>query len=288
MTDVGFLGLGSMGAAMARRLIGAGHTVLVWNRSSGPVEELLAVGAHRADSPEEALATRVSFSMLANDSAAEAVLGGGVAAAAGSIHVNSASIGMAAADRLAALYADHGAGYVAAPVLGRPPVAAAGQLHILAAGPSDIVDAVVPYLEHLGKRVWRLGEKASMANVVKVAVNYNIIHALQALGESLTLVERQGVDSDTFVELLTSSLFGSVVYSGYGAEIAARSYTPPAFRMSLGHKDLALAREVAEAGGVRPATMPALFAVFERAMADPELAEYDWSAIAEITRRDLL
>ena len=286
---VGFLGLGSMGSGMARRLIGAGHTVRAWNRSPEPVAELVEAGAIAADSAEHALGAAVSFSMLANDAAAEAVLGGDAAnAVTGRTHVNMASISPASADRISARFREAGAAYIAAPVLGRPDVAAAGKLNILAAGDPASVDAVLPYLEVLGARVWRLGENPSMANGVKVSVNYNIIHALQALGESVAMVERQGVDPELFVELLTSSLFGGVVYTGYGNQIAQRRYTPPGFRMELGRKDLKLAEEVAAAGNVRLASMPALTEVFERALADPELAESDWAGIAEVTRRDLL
>lgn len=286
---VGFLGLGSMGAGMARRLIDAGHTVRVWNRSPEPVAALVEAGAVASETAHDALATDVSFSMLANDTAAEAVLGGDAArAATGRIHVNMASISPDAADRLEAHFTEAGAAYISAPVLGRPDVAAAGKLNILAAGDAATIDAVEPYLQVLGGRVWRFGDRPSMANGVKISVNLNIIHALQALAESVTMVERQGVDPELFVELLTSSLFGGVVYTGYGNQIAQRNYTPPGFRMELGRKDLQLAEDVAKAGQVDLATLPALIAVFERALSDPELAGYDWSAIAEVTRRDLL
>jgi len=285
---VGFLGLGNMGSGMARRLLGAGHPVRAWNRSPESVAALVADGAVAATA-EEALGCEVSFSMLANDEAAIAVLGGETArAAAGRIHVNMASISPGAADRVHERFSSVGAEYVSAPVLGRPNVAAAGKLNILAAGDNDVIAAVEPYLAVLGAKTWRLGDRPSMANVVKVAVNYNLIHALQAIGESVAMVERQGVEPNLFVELLTSSLFGGVAYTGYGNQIAQRNYTPPGFRMSLGRKDLQLAEEVAKAGQVDLATLPALIAVFERALADPELAESDWSAIAEITRRDLL
>lgn len=286
---VGFLGLGSMGSGMARRLLEQGHPVRVWNRSPDAADVLVEHGAERSDSPAEALSCDVSFSMLANDAAAEAVLTAGAATAAkGKTHVNMASISPAATERLAAIFAAAGAGYVAAPVLGRPDVAAAGQLNILAAGETSVVDSVEPYLAVLGKRTWRFGERPGVANAVKVAVNYNIIHALQALGESIAMTERQGVEPELFVELLTSSLFGGVVYTGYGREIAEQSYYPPGFHIELGRKDLQLAEDVAASGGVNLATMPALIAVFERALADAELQHGDWGAIAEVSRRDLL
>ncbi|MDR5698686.1 NAD(P)-dependent oxidoreductase [Agromyces aerolatus] len=289
MTTLGFLGLGSMGAGMARRLIDAGHTVTVWNRSPEAADELVAAGALRAGTPGEALAADVSFSMLANDEAVESVLDAEtVRAASGRIHVLMASISPDLADRMAAAFTEAGAAYVAAPVLGRPAVAAAGELNIMAAGPAATVDEVEPYLEAMGKRVWRLGERPSVANAVKAAVNYNIIHAMQALGESIAMTERLGVDAEQFVELLTSTLFGGVVYSGYGSIIAKGEYFPPGFHVSLGRKDLGLAEEVATATGVHLATLGALIAVFDRTLADPELKDGDWSAIAEVSRRDLL
>lgn len=286
---VGFLGLGSMGSGMARRLLGAGFGLRAWNRSPGAIEELVAHGAEAAGSPSDALSSVVSFSMFANDEAAESVLTAEAASAArGRIHVNMASISPDATSRLVDIFEAVGAGYVAAPVLGRPDIAAAGQLNILAAGKGALIDEVEQYLAVIGKKTWRMGEQPGVANAVKASVNYNIIHAMQALGETIAMVERQGVDPGQFVELLTSSLFGGVVYTGYGNEIVRQSYYPPGFHIELGRKDLKLAEDVAAAGGVTLATMPALIAVFERALADPELSQGDWGAIAEVTRRDLL
>ncbi|NYF09859.1 3-hydroxyisobutyrate dehydrogenase-like beta-hydroxyacid dehydrogenase [Leifsonia sp. AK011] len=283
---IGFLGLGSMGTAMAGRLIETGHDVLAWNRSAGPAESL--AGAAVASSAAEALAQPVSFSMLANDEAADAVLSvENIGDTPGRIHVNTASISMNLAGVLQQRFEAAGVRYVAAPVLGRPPVAAAGKLNILAAGAPDDLDAVLEYLEALGVRVWRLGEKPPMANAVKIAVNYNIIHALEAIGESVALVERQGIDPAEFTELLSSTLFTGVVYQGYGAIIAQQNYVPPGFTVTLGLKDLALAEEIADDGGVTLPTAPALRAVFERTLAEPDLAEADWAAIAEVARRDL-
>ncbi len=289
MSTLGFLGLGSMGAGMARRLIDAGHSVTVWNRSPAAADELVAAGATRAEHPADALAADVSFSMLANDAAVQGVFTpAAIQSLAGRTHVMMASISPSLADELAAAFAEAGATYVAAPVLGRPPVAAAGQLNIMVAGAAEAIDSVEPYLEAMGKRIWRLGDRPSVANSVKASVNYNIIHALQAIGETVAMTERLGVDPELFTELLTSTVFGGVVYTGYGDLIARSAYENPGFHITLGRKDLALAQEVADATGVRPATLPALTAVFERALADEELKNYGWEAIAEVSRRDLL
>lgn len=287
MATIGFLGLGTMGSAMARRLVDAGHDVHVWNRSRPAVDALVAAGAVAADSPAAALATGLSISMLADDEATEAVLDDRTVAQARGIHVCTASISPAQADRLDRRFRAAGCGYVAAPVLGRPSVAAEGKLNILAAGPDAEVAAVLPVLDVFGVRVWRFGERARIANVVKVAVNFNIIHAIQALGESIAMTERQGVDPALFHELLTSTLFDGVVYRGYGKEIVDQAYVPPGFIMALGFKDLRLAEAVAAEGGVTLPTASALHRVYEIALADEDLARFDWGGAAEVTRRDL-
>lgn len=289
MTTVGFVGAGSMGSAMIARLLHAGHDVRVWNRSPEPLEPLAAAGASIAREPSEALASDISFCMLADDHAADAVLSSTeVGQAQGRIHVMMASISPSMSRALEGRLRLAGTVYVAAPVLGRPPAAAAGQLNILAAGPADALDALQPYLLAMGRRIWRLGDVPAVAHAVKVVVNYNIIHALQALGESVTMTERLGVEPDQLVELLAGTLFGGIVHEGYGKLIADRSYDPPGFRMELGRKDLRLAEEIAESVDFRPATLAALVQVFETALADPELMRRDWSAIAEVSRRSRL
>jgi 3-hydroxyisobutyrate dehydrogenase-like beta-hydroxyacid dehydrogenase len=130
-----------------------------------------------------------------------------------------------------------------------------------------------------------MGETPSTANVVKIAVNYNIIHAMQAIAESVALVERRGVEPAEFTDLLAGTLFGGVVYQGYGKIIAERAHRPAGFTVELGLKDLGLAEQsAAEVDLVLPSA-PVLRQVFETAVADPELAGADWSAIAEVTRR---
>jgi 3-hydroxyisobutyrate dehydrogenase-like beta-hydroxyacid dehydrogenase len=135
--DVGFIGLGTMGRAMAANLLKAGHHVRVWNRSQEPVQALAAQGATACESPVEAFQAGVVISMLADDAAIRQVLlQGEVLAYAprSAIHVNMATISVALAKELTQAHAEHGLRYVAAPVFGRPDVAQAAQLNILAAG----------------------------------------------------------------------------------------------------------------------------------------------------------
>jgi 3-hydroxyisobutyrate dehydrogenase-like beta-hydroxyacid dehydrogenase len=288
MSTVGFLGIGRMGAAIAGRLVAADVPVIVWNRSPSPaVDDLAAAGAAVADTAADALAAPVSFSMLADDGAAESVLSRVNLGRAGErrIHVNMASISAAMADQLARRFADAGMTYVSAPVLGRPEVAAQGKLNIMVAGPSDAIEVVDPYLAHCSVRRWRFGETPRQANAVKIAVNFLILQSLESLGESIALVESQNVDAEEFVQLLGSSLFGGVVHTGYGGIIAQRRYSPPGFTIPLGLKDLGLAEQLAAEGRVDVRMAGVLRDRFETALADPELAELDWAAVAELSRR---
>lgn len=285
MVDISFIGLGTMGSNMAMRLIEAGHTVHVWNRSPEAASPLVTAGAVAASSAAEAFETGMVFSILANDAACEAVFSDAVLAGApgGSLHVNMATVSVATADALAERHAASGVAYVAAPVLGRASVAAVGKLNIVASGPGEQIDRAAPFFDVMGKTTWRVGEHPSSANLVKIGVNYNLIHTLQALGESVNLVERGGVDGQTFVDILTDAAYTGSAYTGYGRAIAARDYEP-SFTVSLGLKDLTLAQEAAEANGSSLPTAPVLHDIFTAALADTTLADRDWSAIAEVIR----
>lgn len=286
MTALSFVGLGTMGAEMARRLVAAGHEVTVWNRSdSEAVASIIEAGARRVDTVADAMQNELVFSMLANDEAvlerfSEEAL---AAAPQSSIHVNMATVGLATADTMVDLHARAGIEYIAAPVLGRPAVAAAGHLNIVAGGTPDAIDRVAPFLDVLGKRVWRVGEKPRTANLVKIGVNYNLIHTIQALAESVTLVEQGGVDGQTFVDILTDVAFTGSAYTGYGTIIAGRDYGA-LFPVSLGMKDLRLTEEAAKLEGVTLLSAPVLRDVFQRTLDDEALSALDWSAVAEITR----
>lgn len=286
MAQLGFLGLGTMGREMALRLVDAGHEVLVWNRSPEALAPLVEAGAIAAESPAAALAAPISFSMLANDDAADAVLSAeNLAGAPGRLHVAMASLSPVAADRLSARAAEAGVAYLAAPVLGRYTVAAAGELNIIAAGAAADLDRAAPFFALMGKRVWTVGAEPRIANVVKAAVNYDIIHAFQAIAESVALVEASDVDAGLFTELLSSTLFPGPVYTGYGAMIAQSRYTPPGFTMTLGSKDLGLAEAIAAEAGIVLPSAPVLRHAFDAALASDDLGNVDWSGVAEITRQ---
>ncbi|MFF0637409.1 NAD(P)-dependent oxidoreductase [Nocardia sp. NPDC004151] len=283
MSSIAVIGLGAMGRPIARNLLKAGHDVMVWNRSDGPADELVAAGARRADSVAEAMHMPVVFSVLSDDQAvAETFIDSGALArtADGTVHVNLATVRAGLARRASAAHAEHGVGYIAAPVFGRVPVAEAGALNILAAGEPALIDRVQPLFDVIGSRTWRLGDRPEQANIVKILGNYLIACAVQSLGEAVSVAERAGVDSGQFVDLLTSTLFPGAVYSGYGSMIAERRYQPAGFTTVLGRKDLHLALQAAADHDIPLPIGQLLRAVFEQAIADGRGSD-DWAVIAE-------
>ena len=227
---IGFIGLGHMGSAMARNLLGAGHDVTVWNRSPDKAEPLVAAGARRAATPAEAAAGAVVHTMLADDRAVEAVTFGPdgiLAASAGAIHVGHSTIGLPLAQRLAEAHAEHGSVFVSAPVFGRPAAAEAAKLFVVAAGPADAVARCQPLFDAVGQKSFTVGDRPPAANLVKLCGNFLILSAVEALAEAMTLGEKGGVAKAKLLEVLTGSLFGSPIYQIYGeVKIFARAQRP--------------------------------------------------------------
>jgi 3-hydroxyisobutyrate dehydrogenase-like beta-hydroxyacid dehydrogenase len=285
--DVGFIGLGGMGKAMAANLVKAGHRVRVWNRSPAPVKELVALGAEAAAAPRDLARGEAVITMLADDAATRAVvLEGGLleAAAPGLIHVNMATVSVAFAKELAELHRQRGIAYVAAPVFGRVEVAAAGKLNIIAAGEHAALARVDPLFAAMGQKVWPLGEEPERANVVKIAGNFMLASAIEAMGEAAALVGGYGVGPSELLDILTNTLFAAPAYKIYGALIAEERYEPAGFKLTLGLKDVRLALAAGEAAHVPLPFASVLRDNFLDAISAGD-AERDWVALARVAFR---
>ncbi|MFD9594677.1 NAD(P)-dependent oxidoreductase [Kitasatospora sp. NPDC059973] len=286
VTTVGFVGLGAMGQGMAASLLRAGYRVRVWNRSPGPVAALVDRGAEAADGPAGAFAAEAVVSMLADDAAFERLLldPALLAGARATLHVNMATVSVALAERAEALHAEHGIGYVAAPVLGRPPVAAAGELNILAAGGPEALALAEPLLAAMGRRTWHFGDHPRQANTAKISANFLLACAIESMAEACSLAEANGVRPTDLVEMLTATLFPGPVYSGYGAMVAERRYEPAGFKLPLGLKDVDLALTAGAAAHVPLPFGSVLRDAFLDALAHGD-GEKDWAAVAAVARR---
>lgn len=283
---IAFLGLGNMGMPMVRHLLKAEHDVTVWNRTAAKAERLKSEGARVASSAGEAAKdAELAITMLADDHAVtEAVLKpDGVAELMpqGAVHVSMSTISVALSERLDKEHSKRGQFYVAAPVFGRPDAAEAGTLFIAAAGMKDAIERAMPVLELLGQRVFVLGEKPEMANVVKVSGNFLIASVIECLGEAVVLARKYGIDPHAYVEFLTNTLFSAPVYKTYGGLIAGEKYHPPGFRMRLGLKDVRLALAAGEA---KDAPLPVASLIRDHMLSaiSRGMAELDWSATAKL------
>jgi len=280
------IGLGSMGTAMAHRLLDQGLELDFWNRSAKEFDNLLSKGARKVELVD-ALQNDFILSLLSNDAAALEVFSDENLAMAkpGAIHINMSTLSPTASETLAARHEVHGIGYISAPVLGRPAAITSGKLLVVAAGKIDTIDAAEVIFEKIAAQHWNVGQNPAKANLVKLGVNYNLIHALQAIGESVALVESGGVDANVFMEILTHTAFTGSAYSGYGPMIVNQKYTPPGFSMALGLKDVKLVADAAAESGLKLPVATVLQSLFEQALEDSDLKDLDWSAVAELTRQ---
>ncbi|MFL6758450.1 NAD(P)-dependent oxidoreductase [Sphingomonas sp.] len=286
---IGFIGLGHMGRGMAGSLIKSGHEVTVFNRTPGKSADLEAAGAKVAADVGEACDGDAVVTMLSNDEAVESVVFGRLgiidSLRKGAVHVSSSTISIDLSDRLAAAHADAGQGYVAATVLGRPNLAAEGQLFVIAAGADEAVNAVAPLLSAVGRQTTRFGVKPSNANMVKLSVNFLFASVMESLGEAVALVAKGGIDKADYVEFLTTTMFNAPAYKTYGELAVSEQPAPVGFAAPLGFKDIRLAIAASEKLGVPMPLLSLLHDRFVELMASGG-EHMDWSAIGKLAQRD--
>jgi 3-hydroxyisobutyrate dehydrogenase-like beta-hydroxyacid dehydrogenase len=283
---VAFLGLGNMGSHMAGHLLRAGHDVTVWNRTLSKADALRAQGAQVGKSTAEAVKdAEAVITMLADDHAVESAVlhSGGMLdnLPRGAMHISMSTIGVALSQKLAEEHGKRGQQYIAAPVFGRPEAAEAGKLFVVAAGDKSAMGRAKPLLEVLGQRVFVIGDKPEMANVVKLSGNFLIASVIESLGEAVALTRKYGIDPHAYVEFLTNSLFAAPVYKTYGGIIADEKYQPAGFKLRLGLKDIRLALGAADAVD---APLPFASVVRDHMLAaiGHGMEEMDWSSTAKL------
>jgi len=278
---VGVVGLGIMGAPMARNLLRAGFPVVVWNRTAARADALVAAGAQRAGSPRE-LTERaaVTITMLSDSPdvaevyrASEGVLAG---AGAGDVLVDMSTIAPRVARELANEAAACGAAMLDAPVSGGDVGAREGTLSIMVGGDADALARARPALEALGTRITHVGGYGA-GQVVKACNQIVVGLTLEALGEALVLGSKAGVDPRAILEALGGGLAASRVLEVRGEKLLARDFEP-GFKLDLHAKDLAIVLDTARELGM-PLPGAALVAELFEAERDRGRGEADNSTI---------
>jgi 3-hydroxyisobutyrate dehydrogenase-like beta-hydroxyacid dehydrogenase len=286
---IAFLGLGRMGAGMARNLIRAGHSLAVYNRSRDKAVALAADGARVASSPADAaLDADAVMTMVADDHALEQIILGENGAASamkeGSVHLSHSTISTEFARRLTAEHAQRQQGYLSVPVFGRPDAADSKNLIVMAAGPADLVERCKPLFDAIGRQTFVMGTEPWQANVAKVCGNFMVISVIEALGEAYATLRKAGISPETFLDVM-HSLFGSQVITGYGRLIAQEKFEPAGFALKLGLKDvrlvLAACEEVAS-------PMPLASLIHDHLLSGlaQGQGEMDWSSVTQVIARN--
>lgn len=292
-SEIGFVGLGHMGTAMAANLAAAGHRVIAYVRRPDQMDRLAAFGIKPTTTIADLFDRKVVISMLPDDAAVRDVVLGqedlGVVGLAsglkrGAIHLSMSTISTSAASRLAQEHAHHGQGYVAAPVFGNPDAARARQLFIVAAGATADVEHCQPLFDSLGQKTFVIGTDPGHANLVKLLGNMMTATTLEMLGEVVAVALKRGLDPKLFIDIMTSTMFGGRVHKIYGDKIIAQSYAP-GFAMPLVLKDVRLALAEAESAG---APMPSVNVVRDRLLTGIArgYADLDWTALGLIAAQE--
>lgn len=287
---IGFIGLGQMGVAMARNLMKAGFKVRAWNRSADKALALETEGAIAVKRPDDVVQPGgIVITMVADDNALREVAFGdegfGAILGVSGIHISMSTIAPSTSRELDAYHRAQGSIYLAAPVFGRPPAAAARKLWVCLAGENTAKTRVKPILAALSQGVYDYGDDPAAANVVKLAGNFMISAASEAMAEAYTLVQKAGVDRVAVAKMFGETMFACPAYQSYGAQIAAYSFEPALFRLALGLKDLNL---VIGASQENQAPMPFASVLRDRLLASVAKgrSDLDWTGIALAVAED--
>jgi 3-hydroxyisobutyrate dehydrogenase-like beta-hydroxyacid dehydrogenase len=248
--EIGWIGTGIMGAPMARRLIGGGHRVRVFNRSPEKARVMVADGAKfAADAVACIKGAEVVFIMVPDTPDVEATVAGiEPALKAGQLVIDMSTIAPAAERRISARLKAAGVDYLDAPVSGGDVGAREGMLAIMVGGDASAFERARPLFELMGKRVTHMGaagagQMTKLANQIAVAVN------LEAAAEAIKFARAGGLDASRVLEAIGAGAAGSWQLSNLGPKIIAGDYRP-GFFIKLIRKDLRLVVEAARESGL--------------------------------------
>ena len=287
MTTLGFVGLGAMGARMARRLLDAGYGLWGYNRTASKAAELVKAGMTLAASPREVAANAEAvFTMVTDDAALEAVARGpdGILAGmhAGSILIEMSTVSPVVIEALARDVAGRGGALLDAPVSGSPATLEAGQLSFMVGGDAAVLDRARPFLLAIGPVITHVGP-AGLAKSMKIAVNQGLAVQMLAFAESVLLAEKAGIERERAVEVLLKSVVASPMVKYRGPFVLGMP-EEAWFDVDMMQKDLRLALDMARARGV---TLPSVSLTHELLTAAKGLGltRYDFAVVFDVIAR---
>lgn len=280
---LGFIGLGTMGAAMAMNILRAGHEVTVWNRTREATKPLADAGAKVADTPDQAMQGDAVMSLLSNEQAIREVGFDGTLldkARPGVAHSLLSTISPALARELEQAHSSRGLRFASSQILGRADRALAGTLTVIVAGSPDTIETLNPLYECIGNKVSVVSDKPEHAALLKIAANFMMSASIEVMGEAFALVRKSGLDASLFYDLTTDQ-FPGPIFRNYGRLILDQNYSPPGFSLRLGLKDVDLALSAATEMRVPMPIASLVHDQFLQALAH-DMGELDWVSIAEV------
>ena len=288
---VAFIGLGSMGSNIANRLLAGGIDLTVWNRTASKITPLIERGAKPAVSAKEAARDAdVVLTCLMDDQSVLDNLPGdrGILAGLrpGSVHVCLTTISPGCADELEQRHIKHGSFYISGPVVGPAAAAANGQLLSYVAGDPAAIEIVRPVCMTYSKQVIAISERPSIANCMKLAINFNVLSTLELMGETYAFAEKCDIPLVYLRDFYQQMWFAHPGPKMYAEKLRARDFGGRAgFSMKAGLKDVRLMLTTAEGNGAQLETGN----IVERKLREgieAGMEDADWSAFYEITRRE--
>jgi 3-hydroxyisobutyrate dehydrogenase-like beta-hydroxyacid dehydrogenase len=284
MASLGFVGLGVLGSRMVKRLLDAGHSVTGYNRTKSKAQWLLEAEMKWADTPRAvAEAGEITFSMVTNTEALEAVTGGadGILAGlgAGKIYIDMSTVSPAASREIAQRVKSKGAQMLDAPVSGSVITLEEGKLSIMAGGDREAFQRALPILEAIGPKVTHVGANG-LAVSMKIATNLSLAVQMLAFSEGVLLAEKSGIARESAVEVLLNSVIASPMVK-YRGPFVLKMPDEAWFDVNMMQKDLLLALEMGRQLDV-PLPTTAITNEMLTAARGMGLAEKDFAILFEV------
>jgi len=282
--DVGLIGIGLMGRAMASKLLEKGYHLHIHNRTKATAAQLVDTGAIWEDTPRAvAEKSEVILSIVKDPQAVRDIALGDYGVLSGmskeSVFAEMSTVSPKWAEELEGIARERGLRYIQAPVLGSVPQIHAEKLLVFAGGELQDVERVEPVWNAFTAKIWRM-EKPSQSAGVKLACNMLVAHMTMGLGQSILFAEKNGVEASVFLDILTNSILGCGLFSGKGNLIRSRQF-PPSFTLENMLKDLNLVQQTA-ADEALPLPLHAQIREFFISAVSQGYGKEDYSAVFKV------
>ncbi|MDW6003387.1 NAD(P)-dependent oxidoreductase [Vibrio mangrovi] len=284
MADIVFIGLGHMGSPMAAKLIESSHNVEIFDTNPAAYSHFDSFNCHIIDDLSVVdFKKKIVMSMLPNDEAALKVFSSAnyiESIDSSTINVSMSTLSSEMVSQLQEIHYTKGAVFINCPVFGRPETVRAGKLFGILSCKPELKHQIENILSSFCERVFYFGSKNESTVLVKLAANFLVISAIEAISESCEFLEKNGLDSNVFVDMITNSLFDCTVYHYHSKNIANRVYFPCGFSMDLGLKDIRLFNDECDSLNIKLPFSKVIETRIKEGV-DKGRSEYDWAAIRE-------